>query len=154
MTLTLQYPIKSVPTDLEDVSKFPNLFAALLRNGWSEYDLEKLAGKNLLRVMRQVEQVFLKFLLNITNQKTFPISIRLKKNFRLWNQLKNGFQRKISVPIKNYVAQTFLGFLREKSLPSCILLVYLCLPFLDVLKNLKLSYRKTEDKNINYRNQN
>lgn len=46
-----------VPTDLEDVSKYPNLFAELLRQGWSEKDLEKLAGKNMLRVMRRVEQV-------------------------------------------------------------------------------------------------
>ncbi len=43
--------------DLEDVSKYPNLFAELLRQGWNENDLEKLAGKNLLRVMRRVEQV-------------------------------------------------------------------------------------------------
>jgi microsomal dipeptidase-like Zn-dependent dipeptidase len=42
---------------LEDVSKYPNLFAELLRQGWSEKDLEKLAGKNMLRVMRRVEQV-------------------------------------------------------------------------------------------------
>lgn len=46
-----------VPTDLDDVSKYPNLFAELLRRGWSETDLEKLAGRNMLRVMRRVEQV-------------------------------------------------------------------------------------------------
>ena len=49
--------ISRVPTDLEDVSKYPNLFAELLRQGWIEKDLEKLAGKNMLRVMRRVEQV-------------------------------------------------------------------------------------------------
>jgi microsomal dipeptidase-like Zn-dependent dipeptidase len=42
---------------LDDVSKYPNLFAELLRRGWSETDLEKLAGRNMLRVMRRVEQV-------------------------------------------------------------------------------------------------
>ena len=42
---------------MEDVSKYPNLFAELLRQGWIEKDLEKLAGKNMLRVMRRVEQV-------------------------------------------------------------------------------------------------
>ncbi|XP_046446279.1 dipeptidase 1-like [Daphnia pulex] len=49
--------VDRVPTDLDDVSKYPNLFAELLRRGWSETDLEKLAGRNMLRVMRRVEQV-------------------------------------------------------------------------------------------------
>jgi membrane dipeptidase len=37
------------------VSCFPALFAALLDRGWSEADLAKLAGGNLLRVMRAAE---------------------------------------------------------------------------------------------------
>jgi membrane dipeptidase len=41
---------------LEDVSKFPALFAELARRGWSETDLEKLAGGNILRVMRDAER--------------------------------------------------------------------------------------------------
>jgi membrane dipeptidase len=45
------------PAGLEDVSKFPNLFAELIRRGWSDDDLKKLAGQNLLRVMRQAEAV-------------------------------------------------------------------------------------------------
>jgi len=45
------------PTGLEDVSKYPDLFAELLRRGWSDADLRKLAGENLLRVMRQAEAV-------------------------------------------------------------------------------------------------
>ncbi|MCJ7556915.1 MAG: dipeptidase, partial [Gammaproteobacteria bacterium] len=45
------------PIGLEDVSGFPRLFAALICHGWSDEDLRKLAGKNLLRVMRQVEAV-------------------------------------------------------------------------------------------------
>ncbi|MBA59705.1 MAG: membrane dipeptidase, partial [Gammaproteobacteria bacterium] len=40
------------PTGLEDVSKFPALFVELLRRGYSEAEIEKIAGKNLLRVMR------------------------------------------------------------------------------------------------------
>jgi len=39
------------------VSKYPDLFAELIRRGWSDADLEKLAGENLLRVMRQAEAV-------------------------------------------------------------------------------------------------
>jgi membrane dipeptidase len=42
---------------LEDVSKFPMLFAELSRRGWSEADLRKLAGENVLRVLRQAETV-------------------------------------------------------------------------------------------------
>jgi len=45
------------PAGLEDVSKFPNLFAELVRRGWSDADLKKLAGQNLLRVMHQAEAV-------------------------------------------------------------------------------------------------
>jgi len=42
---------------LEDVSMYPNLFAELIRRGWSDDDLGKLARGNLLRVFRSVEQV-------------------------------------------------------------------------------------------------
>lgn len=45
------------PIGLEDVSGFPRLFAALICRGWSDADLRKLAGQNLLRVMREVETV-------------------------------------------------------------------------------------------------
>ena len=40
---------------LEDVSTFPVLFAELSRRGWSDEDMKKLAGENLLRVMREAE---------------------------------------------------------------------------------------------------
>ena len=45
------------PVGLEDVSSFPRLFAELIRRGWSDDDLRKLAGRNLLRVMHQAEAV-------------------------------------------------------------------------------------------------
>jgi membrane dipeptidase len=47
--------IDTVPEGLEDVSKFPDLFAELIRRGWSDTDLKKLAGQNLLRAMRAAE---------------------------------------------------------------------------------------------------
>lgn len=47
----------SMPVGLEDVSSYPRLFAALLDRGWSEPDLVKLAGGNVLRVLRQAEAV-------------------------------------------------------------------------------------------------
>jgi hypothetical protein len=43
--------------DLDDVSKYPVLTAELLRRGYSEADVRKILGENILRVMRQVEQV-------------------------------------------------------------------------------------------------
>jgi membrane dipeptidase len=48
--------IDYVPVGLEDVSKFPDLFAELIRRGWSDADLKKLAGQNLLRALRQAER--------------------------------------------------------------------------------------------------
>ena len=49
--------ISSVPVGLEDVSDFPNLFAELARRGWTETELRKLAGENLLRAWREAEGV-------------------------------------------------------------------------------------------------
>ena len=40
---------------LEDVSKYPALFAELVRRGWTAADLRKLARENMLRVFRQAE---------------------------------------------------------------------------------------------------
>ncbi len=42
---------------LEDVSKFPTLFAELARRGWSDADLAKLASGNVLRVLAEAERV-------------------------------------------------------------------------------------------------
>jgi membrane dipeptidase len=47
--------IDTVPEGLEDISKFPDLFAELIRRGWSDGDLKKLAGQNLLRAFRAAE---------------------------------------------------------------------------------------------------
>ncbi|KAK9310343.1 hypothetical protein QLX08_000339 [Tetragonisca angustula] len=50
--------INKTPRGLEDVSKYPELFAELLRSGkWDVYDLKKVAGLNLLRVLQKVEKV-------------------------------------------------------------------------------------------------
>src|SRR5437899_1216332 len=49
--------ITEVPVGLEDVSKFPDVIAELLRRGWTEADVKKVAGLNTLRVMREAERV-------------------------------------------------------------------------------------------------
>jgi membrane dipeptidase len=45
------------PEGMEDVSTFPVLFAELIRRGWSEEDLAKIAGGNVLRALEQAEKV-------------------------------------------------------------------------------------------------
>ena len=42
---------------LEDVSKFPALFAELARRGWTDADLAKLSNGNVLRVLAEAERV-------------------------------------------------------------------------------------------------
>jgi membrane dipeptidase len=44
-----------VPEGLADVSCYPALVAELLDRGWSEEDCARLAGGNVLRVMREAE---------------------------------------------------------------------------------------------------
>ena len=46
----------SLPEGLKDVSDLPHLFAALLRRDYSKADIAKIAGENLLRVWRKVEE--------------------------------------------------------------------------------------------------
>jgi membrane dipeptidase len=46
-----------LPIGLEDQSKYPALFAELIRRGWSDADLRKLAGDNVLRALGRAEQV-------------------------------------------------------------------------------------------------
>jgi len=45
--------ISSVVLGLEDVSTYPMLLAELLRRGYSDDDIRKIAGRNILRVVRE-----------------------------------------------------------------------------------------------------
>ncbi|MGB5628890.1 MAG: dipeptidase [Woeseiaceae bacterium] len=45
----------SLPTGLKDVSSYPNLIAGLLERGYSEEDIRKILGENVLRVWEAVE---------------------------------------------------------------------------------------------------
>jgi membrane dipeptidase len=49
--------ITDVVAGLEDVSKYPDLTAELLKRGYKDDDIKKILGLNVLRVMRQVEKV-------------------------------------------------------------------------------------------------
>ena len=46
-----------LPVGLEDVSKYPNLVYELLVRGYSDEEIKKVLGGNLLRVWKQVEEV-------------------------------------------------------------------------------------------------
>jgi len=47
--------VGSLPTGLADVSAYPALFTELARRGYSQADLEKIASRNMLRVMKAAE---------------------------------------------------------------------------------------------------
>src|SRR5262249_30499047 len=49
--------IPNAPAGLEDVGKFPALLVELAHRGWSDADLTKVAGENLLRAMTRAEVV-------------------------------------------------------------------------------------------------
>jgi membrane dipeptidase len=49
--------IMSTPEGLDDVSKLPDLFVELLKRGVSDEDASKIAGRNTLRVWKDVEDV-------------------------------------------------------------------------------------------------
>jgi membrane dipeptidase len=46
----------TMPEGLEDVSRYPALFAELAGRGYTDEDLAKIAGRNVLRVMRAAER--------------------------------------------------------------------------------------------------
>ena len=46
-----------MPVGLEDVSKFPYLFAELIRRGWNDENLRKLAGENFLQAFGEAEVI-------------------------------------------------------------------------------------------------
>jgi membrane dipeptidase len=49
--------ITDVVQGLEDVSKYPDLTAELLKRGYKDEDVKKILGLNVLRVMKQAEKV-------------------------------------------------------------------------------------------------
>ena len=49
--------IESTIVGLEDVGKYPDLFAELLKRGYGEEDIQKIAGRYVLRVMKTAEAV-------------------------------------------------------------------------------------------------
>jgi membrane dipeptidase len=48
---------QSMVEGLDDVTRYPYLFAELLNRGYSDEDIRKIAGRNHLRALRQMEKV-------------------------------------------------------------------------------------------------
>ena len=46
-----------LPVGLEDLSNYPDLFAELIVRGWTDADLRKLAGENVLKALEAAERV-------------------------------------------------------------------------------------------------
>ena len=68
----LYLKIDSLPEGLEDVTKFPDLVAELLKRGYSDQDVRKVVGENLIRVFEKAEQV--------SNFSSFAITGLLRLN--------------------------------------------------------------------------
>jgi membrane dipeptidase len=49
--------ISSLPIGLEDVTTYPDLLVELINRGWTDDEIKKLVGLNVLRVMREAEAV-------------------------------------------------------------------------------------------------
>jgi membrane dipeptidase len=48
--------VQAVPADMKSVADLPNLTKELLRRGYSESDIDKILGGNMLRVMEETEK--------------------------------------------------------------------------------------------------
>ena len=67
-------PIDGVPIGMEDVSKYPVITLELLRRGYSDSDVKKLLGENILRVMGECER----FAREMQKAQPAPTPARLK----------------------------------------------------------------------------
>ncbi|XP_018096999.2 dipeptidase 1-like isoform X1 [Xenopus laevis] len=64
--------VPRVPDGLEDVSKYPDLVAELLRRGWTEAEIKAALANNLLRVFQDVERVRSELAANAANDEPIP----------------------------------------------------------------------------------
>lgn len=64
--------ISSTPIGLEDVSTYPALVTELLRRGWTDGEIGKLTNGNVLRALREAENVAVRLQLEST-----PSTLRL-----------------------------------------------------------------------------
>jgi membrane dipeptidase len=66
--------IPDAPVGLEGVDRYPALLEELMRRGWSDADIAKLAGENVLRVMTAAEQLSAKMRTSLASTATLEAS--------------------------------------------------------------------------------
>ncbi|XP_071957861.1 dipeptidase 1-like [Antedon mediterranea] len=64
--------VNTVPEGLEDVSKFPDLIVELLNRGWTDDQIKKLLGENILRVFKGVEDTRDKLSKRLPDESSMP----------------------------------------------------------------------------------
>jgi membrane dipeptidase len=50
-------PLNGLPEGMEDISRLPNITFELMKRGYSDADIKKVLGENILRVMADVERI-------------------------------------------------------------------------------------------------
>jgi membrane dipeptidase len=63
--------VPALPEGMEDISKLPNLTIELMKRGYSDADIKKVLGENLLRVMSQAERVSRETQASEVNKRSF-----------------------------------------------------------------------------------
>ena len=66
--------LQTVPAGIDDVAGYPLLFVELLKRGYSRVDIGKIAGLNMLRVMKQCEKAATEL-----QKSRHPLEIDLQK---------------------------------------------------------------------------
>ncbi|HSB12010.1 MAG TPA: dipeptidase [Blastocatellia bacterium] len=62
-------PLTGLPEGMEDISKLPTITYELMKRGYSDADIKKVLGENLLRVMSQVERVAASMISSVSGKK-------------------------------------------------------------------------------------
>lgn len=90
--------VDKAPIGLEDVSKYPDLFDKLAAEfNWSRDDLKKLASLNILRVMKDVEEVKLQLLNEVPKEGDVPYEELDDRNPEKDYSCRTDFEQKYNV---------------------------------------------------------
>ncbi|XP_076879581.1 dipeptidase 1 isoform X1 [Brachyhypopomus gauderio] len=109
--------VNRVPTGLDDVSKYPDLVAELLRRGWTDDEIKDALGRNLIRVFKDVEMV--RDTLTNTSPDDEPIPLE---------QVKNPCRTDYGYPPQPSSAR--VPSLGAPALVSTVALISLCVKFM------------------------
>lgn len=63
--------VPALPEGMEDISKLPNLTIELMKRGYSDAEIKKVLGENLLRVMSQAERLSREIQASEGNKRSF-----------------------------------------------------------------------------------